>query len=476
MEMSACILVVDDDEAILQSCRTILEDAGYVVEVAGGGEPGLARLRQHSFDLALIDLKMPGMGGLEMLEQATAIDPDLVAIIFTAYGTIESAVEAVKKGAFNYVTKPFTSGQLTAAVAKGLEHSRLLRENVRLRQELKQCCPVHHIIGRSAALEMALATVAKVAPSDANVLVTGESGTGKELIARALHTNSARSQGPFIPVDCAALPSTLLESELFGHEKGAFTGADHAKRGLLELADGGALFLDEIGELGPELQAKLLRTLQERIFRRLGGEQLIEVDIRIISSTSRDLNAEVQQGRFRLDLLYRLNVVSISLPPLRERPGDVAILVQHFLQEFSRAANRFRVAIIPEALRLLEQYRWPGNVRELRNVIERAVVLCDGESVRVRDLPDYIREQVRLAKRIRAAVGYKASREQWLESQGRQYLTALLRRHRGNISAVAREAQISRKSVYELLRRFEMDVREFQSHLPPGSSSAVTPS
>ncbi len=474
MEMSARILVVDDDEAILQSCRTILEDAGYVVEVAGGGEPGLAQLRQHLFDLALIDLKMPGMGGLEMLEQATSMDPDLVAIIFTAYGTIESAVEAIKKGAFNYLTKPFTAGQLTAAVARGLGHSQLLRENVRLRQELKQCCPVHNIIGRSAALEMALATVAKVAPSDANVLVTGESGTGKELIARALHTNSARSQGPLIPVDCAALPSTLLESELFGHEKGAFTGADHAKRGLLELADGGTLFLDEIGELSPELQAKLLRALQERTFRRLGGEQLIDVDIRIISSTSRDLNAEVQQGRFRQDLLYRLNVVSISLPPLRERPGDVAILAQHFLQEFFRATNRIGVGVTPEALRLLEQYRWPGNVRELRNVIERAVVLSDGSTVRVRDLPDYIREQVRLAKRIRAAVGYKASREEWVESQGRQYLTMLLRRHRGNISAVAREAQISRKSVYELLRRLEIEVREFQSNLPASSSSTVT--
>ncbi len=474
MEMSARILVVDDDEAILQSCQTILEDAGYVVEVAGGGEPGLGQLRQHSFDLALIDLKMPGMGGLEMLERATTIDPDLVAIIFTAYGTIESAVEAIKKGAFNYLTKPFTAGQLTAAVAKGLEHNRLLRENVRLRQELKQCCPVHHIIGRSAALEMALATVAKVAPSDANVLVTGESGTGKELIARALHTNGARSQGPFIPVDCAALPSGLLESELFGHEKGAFTGADHIKRGLLELADGGTLFLDEIGELSPELQAKLLRTLQERSFRRLGGEQLIDVHIRLISSTSRDLNAEVQQGRFRQDLLYRLNVVGISLPPLRERLGDVAILVHYFLQEFSRATNTSCVGITPEALRLLEQYRWPGNVRELRNVIERAVVLCDGKSVCVREIPDYIREQARLAKRIRAAVGYKASREQWLESQGRQYLTALLRRHRGNISAVAREAQISRKSVYELLRRLEIDLQEFQPLDKASAFSTVT--
>ena len=247
-----------------------------------------------------------------------------------------------------------------------------------------------------------------------------------------------------------------------------------AKRGVLELADGGTLFLDEIGELSPELQAKLLRTLQERTFRHLGGERLVSIDVRLISSTSRDLNAEVQQGRFRQDLLYRLNVVNICLPPLRDRQGDVAILVQHFLQEFSRATLKKCIGITPEALRLLEHYRWPGNVRELRNVVERAVVLCDGDSVRVRDLPDYIREQARLGKEIHAAIGYKAAREQWVESQGKQYLTALLRRHRGNISAVARDARISRKSVYELLRRFEIDVREFHSQLQASSSSSVT--
>ena len=470
--MTGRILVIDDDEAVLQSCRTILEDEGYEVDIAPGGEAGLALLRQKSFDLALIDLRMPRMNGLDTLEHAVSLAPNLVAIIFTAYGTIESAVEAIKKGAFNYVTKPFTSGQLTAAVAKGLEHGRLLQENVRLRRELAQCCPVHQILGRSAALELALGTVAKVAPAGTNVLVTGESGTGKELVARALHANSARCGGPFVPVDCAALPSHLLESELFGHEKGAFTGAHQAKRGVLELADGGTLFLDEIGELSPELQAKLLRTLQERSFRRLGGQQLVNVDIRIVSSTSRDLNTEVQQGRFRQDLLYRLNVVTICLPPLRDRAGDVALLVQHFLEEFSQAVNKNCTGITPDALRLLERHRWPGNVRELRNVIERAVVLCEGDSVRVRDLPDYIREQARLGKRIHAAMGYKAAREQWVESQGKQYLAALLRRHRGNISAVAREAQISRKSVYELLRRFDLDVREYQASSPSAVSSS----
>lgn len=469
--MKGHILVIDDDEAILQSCRTILGDAGHQVETASEGDPALTLLRQKSFDLALIDLRMPGKNGLEIVEQAAAIDPDLVSVIFTAYGTIESAVEAVKKGAFNYLTKPFTSAQLRAAVATGLTHRNLLRENMRLREELKQCCPRHQIVGRSAAMEMVMAMVAKVAPSDANVLVTGESGTGKELVARAIPPNSSRSRGPFIPVDCAALPSNLLESELFGHEKGAFTGADQAKRGLLELADGGTLFLDEVGELSPELQVKLLRALQERTFRRLGGERLLSVDIRILSSTSRDLSAEVRQGRFRQDLLYRLNVVVLSLPPLRDRRGDVAILVQHFLQEFSKATNKDCIGIVPEALQVLEQYRWPGNVRELRNVIERAVVFHDGGKVRLRDLPDYLREQACLGKKIHAVLGYKAAREGWVEAQGKQYLTALLRQCHGNISAVAREAHISRKSVYELLRRFDIDLREFQD----GSSSVVSP-
>ena len=462
------ILIIDDDEGVLESCRTILEDEGLEVDGASNGEEGLTQLREQSFDVALIDLKMPGMDGLEVLQRSLEIEPDLVALIFSAFATIDSAVEAVKRGAFNFITKPYTSDQLVTAITKALEHGSLVRDNARLQLEIEQCCLVHDIVGQSPELDMLLTTVAKVAPSEANVMVTGESGTGKELVARALHKNSRR-QGPFIPVDCAAMPSNLLESELFGHEKGAFTGADKAKRGLLEMADGGTLFFDEIGELCPELQAKLLRTLQERSFRRLGGERLVEVDIRILCSTNRDLVAEVENGRFRQDLLYRLNVVTLVLPPLRDRRGDVAILAQHFLRVFGRATGKALVRITPEALRLLERYPWPGNVRELRNVIERAIVLCDGETVRVRDLPDYIRELARLGKQIEDAIGYKAVREQWMDTRNKQYLTTLLRRHRGNVSAVAREAQISRKSVYELMRRHEIDSHEFH----PRSRKAV---
>lgn len=473
--MTSRILVIDDDEAIQESCRTILEDEGYEVEVAADGKTGLAVLRQKPCDLALVDMKMPGMTGLDVLEKASALDPDLVLILFTAYGTIDSALQAVRKGAFNYITKPFTASQLTATVAIGLEHSRLRCENRRLRQELKQCCAVHRIIGRSASVEMVLATVAKAARSDANVLITGESGTGKELVARALHANSPRSKGAFIPVDCAALPGHLLESELFGYEKGAFTGANQAKRGLLEAAHGGSLLLDEIGELAPELQAKLLRTLQERSFRRLGGERLLNVDFRMISSTNRDLEAEAQKGRFRRDLLYRLNVVSVCLPPLRERDGDVTLLAEHFVQEFSVAGGKSCCRISPEALRLLEDYEWPGNIRELRNVMERAVVLCDSDCLRPEDLPSNIAERVRPDKQIQPEMGYKAAREQWLESQGSQYLIGLLRRHEGNISAVAREAQISRKSVYDLLRRLRIDPRQVGNSSRPVNLSSETP-
>ena len=468
--MNQHVLVIDDDDAVLQSCETILEDAGHRVALAATPESGLQQVRENSFDLVLLDFKLPGMNGLEVLERACKIDPDLVVIMFTGHGTFESAVQAVKKGAFNYISKPFTSAQLLAEIEKGLAQRRHRRGDAPEVQLLAQCCPLHHIVGRSEALQKALATVAKVAPCDADVLVTGPSGTGKELIARAIHANSARRDKAFIPVDCAALPANLLESELFGHEKGAFTGATQAKRGLLEMASGGTVFFDEIGEMNSELQAKLLRVLQERAFRRVGGEKLIEVNLRVVCCTNRNLETEAREGRFRQDLLYRLNVVTLALPPLRERIGDVAILTQHFMQKFCQAANKGPIQISPDALQALEHHDWPGNVRELRNVVERAIVMCEYHAVRLRDLPEALR---RCGEDPHSGPGYKAMREQWVDVQGRQYLVSLLQRHNGNVSAAAREAQISRKSLYELMHRFEIEPRHLvpQTYSPPVTSA-----
>ncbi len=451
------ILVVDDDRAVLQSCENILTDEGHEVQTAGHGMAALDLLKRTCFDLALVDLKMPGMNGLEMLEAARRIKPDLVVIIFTAYATIETAVEAIKLGAFNYVTKPFTALELVATVEKGLMRADLARQSVRRREE--SAAGPDNIVWQSSVMEATLNTLRKVAQSDANVLITGESGTGKELAARFVHFASKRANQPFVAVDCAAIPDNLLESELFGYEKGAFTGADHKKRGLLELADGGTLLLDEIGEMSMNLQARLLRVLQERVFRRLGAEKVTSVNIRLISSTNRDLLARVRQERFRSDLLFRLNVVNVQMPPLRARQGDVAVLCRHFLDLHARNLGGPEIRLSPEAAEAMEQYRWPGNVRELQNILERAVVLNEGGIISVADLPDFIFDAVELHEQAAPHTAYKAVRSAWIDGQGRQYFSELLARHNGNVSSAAREAQISRKSFYQLMKKFNLEPR-----------------
>lgn len=453
------ILVVDDDRAILRSCENILTDEGHEVITAGNGATGLELLKRDSIDLVLVDLKMPGMNGLEMLEASRRIRPELVVIVFTGYATIETAVDAIKLGAFNYVTKPFTASELVAIVEKGLRRADLAGHSDRQRTEKGKAGTCDSIVWRSPAMETTLNRLRKVAASDANILIIGESGTGKELAARCVHSCSRRSNEPLVAVDCAAIPDHLLESELFGYDRGAFTGADHKKRGLLELAHNGTLLLDEIGEMSMNLQARLLRVLQERCFRHLGGEKLISVNIRLISSTNRDLEARVREERFRSDLLFRLNVVKIELPPLREREGDIPLLCHHFLEGHARNLGQPAIRLSPEAVEVLEHYDWPGNVRELENVIERAVVLNEDGVIRVADLPDFISESAEAHDQAVVGTAYRNVRSAWIDSQGKQYFSELLARHKGNVSSAAREAEISRKSFYQLMKKFDLEPR-----------------
>ncbi len=391
-ERTPTVLVVDDNAEHGQALAKIFERAGYRVSTAGDGEAALKVLVDRPFDLILTDQKMPGVSGLELLEAARAITPEVAVIVMTAYGTIETAVAAIKGGAADYLTKPLNLDELLHRIAQVRERQRLLRENRELREALQERHRVEGIIGESGWMQEVLSLVRRVAASDATVLIQGESGTGKELIAKAIHYASPRASAPLVRVNCAALPETLLESELFGHEKGAFTGAVSTRKGRFELADGGSFFLDEIGDLPLHLQVKLLRVLQEREFERVGSSRPITVDVRVLAATHRDLGALVRAGRFRDDLYYRINVVTISVPPLRERREDIPPLLDHFVERFARANRKEISGLTREARDALLRYDYPGNVRELVNLIERAVVLTRDEVIGLEDLPLSIKE------------------------------------------------------------------------------------
>ena len=442
-----------------ETCRRILTQAGYECLVSTDPAKALLILESESPDLLLTDLRLPGMDGMELLRRALMLDPRRPVIIFTAFATIESAVAAVRQGAFDYLSKPFTIDQLKLAVERALGQRRLALENLHLREQLHEVYSFENIVGRSAALEQVLGVVRKAARSEASILLQGESGTGKELIARAIHANSPRAGGPFVPVDCAAIPETLLESELFGHEKGAFTGALRTKPGLMELAHRGTLFLDEVAELPAPLQAKLLRTLQERSHRRVGGTQTIELDARIVSATNRDLAQLMAAGQFREDLFYRLNVIPIRVPPLRERTGDIPLLVNAFLKHFGHGNGRKLQGLDPEALRLLEAYPWPGNVRELQNVVERACALSDNETIMADDLPEQLRHPGAAQGKSDSAIypvpaiTLREARARWMDQLESGYLKSLLDRHGGNVSRAARAAGVDRKTFHRLLNK-----------------------
>jgi two-component system, NtrC family, response regulator AtoC len=380
------ILIVEDEPKMLRLLELNLADEGYAVRAVGSAEQGLKTLGHDKIDLVLSDVKLPGMSGLEFLQAVKRANSATPVVMMTAYGRVESAVEAMKAGASDYVLKPFSIEELKLIIRKELEVKRLHEENRSLREALGHRYEFANIIAKSARMQEVLATVERVAPTNSTVLLGGESGVGKDLIARAIHQHSRRSGGPFIKINCTAIPENLLESELFGYEKGAFTGAAAAKPGKFELADQGTIFLDEIGDMPGALQAKLLRVLQEREFERLGGTKTIKVDVRVVAATNQDLRAALEQGTFREDLYYRLNVVPISIPPLREHKEDIPYLVDHFITRFRESSGKPISGISPQAMKLLADFHWPGNVRELENILERAVVMASGEEIEVEDI------------------------------------------------------------------------------------------
>ena len=460
------ILIVDDEPDMVDNCARILRRAGYRCLTAVDPQRAATLLESERPDLLLTDLKMPGLDGLALLRRAKELDPALPVVVVTAFATIESAVAAIKDGAFDYLPKNFSVDQLTLVVERALRQRRLALENLHLREQLKTTLALDNVIGRSSAMAQVFELVKKAARSEANILVLGESGTGKELIARAVHANSPRAAHAFMPIDCASLPENLLESELFGHERGAFTGAVRAKPGLMEVAGGGTLFLDEIAELPVSLQVKLLRALQERQIRRVGGTNLIDVDVRLVSATNRDLRDAAVKGQFREELYYRVNVIEIRLPPLRERAGDVRLLANAFLRRYGGE----RVVTYDDAAMVaLESYPWPGNVRELQNVIERACALAEGNAVTASDLPDHVRAGARphLARGVEelpadvhmpgtADLGLREAKERWMAVLEASYLRELLDRHHGNISAAAKAAGIDRKTFHRLIHKHQI--------------------
>jgi DNA-binding NtrC family response regulator len=451
------LLIVDDEVELMSALKETLGSQDYDVVGVTSGKDALKALVDQPCDLLLTDLMMPEMDGIQLLRKAGEIDPNLVCIIMTGQGTIQTAVEAMKLGAFDYVLKPFKLQTMLPILARAMEVLRLRLENVRLRQWVEQLSfesPRYQLVGASPVMKRIVELIEKVAPSDATVLVRGASGTGKELVARALHYNSSRHDRPLVTVNCAALQENLLESELFGHEKGAFTGAVQTKEGLIEVAEGGTLFIDEVAEMPPGMQAKLLRVLEDGSFRRVGGTQEHHANVRVIAATNKPLEDEQQAGRFREDLFYRLNVITIPLPPLRERREDIPLLIDHFLSTRQIGSQRTRVG--PEAMDALMRYDWPGNVRELANVLERAQILAEEHLITLDDLPD------NLASLPVSAPPAGASPLHLREIE-RRHVLDVLQREKGNKVHAARTLGISRRALYRLIEKYHLDTARNES-------------
>jgi DNA-binding NtrC family response regulator len=449
---TARILVVDDEPAMLENCERSLSRAGYACFTLAEPMQFRARSAELKPDVIITDIRMPGADGMTLLAAAVADEPDRPVILITAFASVASAVEAIRAGAFDYLTKPFTSNQLLVAVDRAVRFRQLARENKDLRQRVARSPVADGFLGSSAVVTRLLEQVRKVAPSDANVLLTGESGTGKELVARIIHARSDRANGPFVPVDCAALPEGLLESELFGHERGAFTGAVGRKKGLLVQADGGTFFLDELAELSPGLQSKLLRVLEERQVRPVGSTQHIGIDVRLVGATNTRLDEAVEAGRFRQDLYYRLNVVQFVIPALRERVEDVPILMRSFLERYAAANGKATPRVAGDVWPVLERYEWPGNVRELRNLAERLVVLDEDGRIEVADLPDAMTSLQHFSSPTLAGpTDWRSAQAEAMQAFRGSYVQHMLRLHDGNVSKAARAAGVSRRTFHRWL-------------------------
>jgi len=448
------VLVVDDDNAHRTMLYTLISGWGYEVTEADDGATAIEKVKEQSYDLVLMDVRMVKVSGLEALEQIKSFNPAIPVIIMTAYSSVDTAVDALKQGAHDYLTKPLDFDKLKITIARSMEHTRLKEENRLLKESLGKHFDRQNIIGQSPAMVNLLETVAQVAPSEAIVLITGESGTGKELIAGAIHYNSSRKDGPFVKINCAAITETLLESELFGHEKGAFTGADRRKEGRFYQAHRGSLFLDEVSEMSLTMQVKLLRVLQEREFTRVGGEKTIQVDVRIIAATNKDLPQLISKGEFREDLYYRLNVVDLEIPFLRKRREDVPLLAQHFLQIFAARNHKEIKGFTPQAMDHLIRYDWPGNVRELMNAVERAVVLSRSDYLSEKDFPVISGSEIKNDGTISQTPPINGDGTTPLEEVEKATILKTLEAAGGNKSEAARRLGITRKTLHKKLKTY----------------------
>ena len=465
------ILVVDDEAVIREGMRRILSAAGHQVDTSASGRIAIEKIQEQDFDVVITDLKMPGMDGMEVLKTIKILQPEVPVIIITGYSTVDTAVEAMKNGAFDYIAKPFTSDIIIDKVQKAIDHKALVWESLAARKDFDAGHGFDDFVGESPEMQKVYRRIIQVAPTDSTVLIYGESGTGKELVARAIHRNSPRHDHPFVAVDCTSLPETLLESELFGHVKGSFTGAIHSKTGLFKVADGGTLFLDEISNISLATQAQLLRVLQERVLTPIGDTKPVPINIRLVAATNLNVRTMVAKGTFREDLFFRMNVIPINLPRLRERKGDLPLLILHFLRKFSEEVGKEVRGLSPEAMTLLEEYLFPGNVRELENIIERAVVLCEDDIIQLADLElrsvdaerspdrDFVPQNLEELKETK-----KQIRERAVEPIEKAFVINALKRNNWNVSQAAEETGMLRPNFHALLKKLGISIRNEQKN------------